>query len=94
MEMAGLPPFLSGSHACTSPRHGFLNPRWICTYVHVQTACTCARRRDERPARDTDGRFKGKAVGKINFFIYYHLDDDTSKHVVQLENYTSTPRSG
>ena len=39
-------------------------------------------------AVNTDGRFKVKDVGNINFFIFYHLDDDTSKHVLQIENYT------
>ena len=28
--------------------------------------------------------FKVKDVGNINFFIFYHLDDDTSKHVLQI----------
>ena len=39
-------------------------------------------------AVNTDGRFKVKDVGNINFFIFYHLDDDSSKHVLQIENYT------
>ena len=31
-----------------------------------------------------DARFKVKDVGKINFFIYYEVDGDTSKHSLQL----------
>ena len=49
-----------------------------CTYVHVHTACTCARRRDERPARDVrrDAR-RPRAASQ----------EETSKHVLLQENY-------
>ena len=52
--------------------------------------CTCTAGRDQGKivAVNTDGRCKVKDVGNINFFIFYHLDDDTSKHVLQIENYT------
>jgi len=38
---------------------------------------------------NTDGRarFKVKDVGKINFFIYYEVDEDTSKHSLQSSTY-------
>ena len=52
---------------------------YICT-------CTASRTQGKIVAVNTDGRFKVKDVGNINFFIFYHLD--TSKHVLQIENYT------
>ena len=36
---------------------------------------------------NTDARFKVKDVGKINFFIYYEVDADTSKHSLQSSTY-------
>ena len=31
--------------------------------------------------------FRVKDVGYMKFFIYYELDEDTSKHVLQLKSY-------
>ena len=79
MEMAGLPPFLSGFHACTRAHAGYVH-----MYMYSQPGpgqdCGCQHR------WALQGQGPNKDVGNINFFIFYHLD--TSKHVLQIENYT------
>ena len=61
---------------------------YMCTCTDNLYVRTAQGRATSQGHRITDGRFKVKDVGNINFFIYYPLDDDTLKHVLQLENYT------